>query len=309
MKKRKLASIIGIGLAGSLAFAGCSTDSEEPAANGGDGDSGASEEMGTITLGFLPAWTDGLSTAWLLKNQLEAIGYTVEFEELTEAAILYTGLAGGDVDVYPSAWSETTHASYMEQYGDQLEDLGAYYENAKLTIAVPEYTDIDSIEDLAGNADMFGGEIIGIEPSAGLTEQTETVMMPEYELEDEYSLVTSSTATMLATLEEAVANEEDIVVTLWRPFWANSEFPIKDLEDPMGAMGEPEALHFLATEGFSEEFPEAAELIAGIQLDDDEYGSLEDTVVNTYEGEDDKSAAIEEWLEANPDAFDTIVTD
>lgn len=307
MKKRKLTGLIAAGLAGGLMLAGCASDGE---GSGDDGASGDGEDLGTITLGFLPSWTDGLSTAWLLKDQLERIGYTVEFEELTEAAILYTGLANGDVDIYPSAWSELTHREYMEEYGDQLEDLGAYYDNAKLTIAVPEYMDdINSIEDLKGNADRFDGEIMGIEPSAGLTNQTETVMMPEYGLDGEYELVTSSTATMLASLDDAIENEEDIVVTLWRPFWANNAFPVKDLEDPKGGMGESEALHFLATGGFSDEFPEAAEYIEGIQLDDAQYGSLEDIVVNEFEGEDDKSEAITQWLEANPDAYDTIITE
>ncbi len=32
-----------------------------------------------------------------------------------------------------------------------IEDLGTYYDEAKLTFAVPEYTDIDSIEDLVVN--------------------------------------------------------------------------------------------------------------------------------------------------------------
>ncbi len=71
-------------------------------------------------------------------------------------------------------------------------------------------------------------------------------------------------------------------MTSWRPFWANDAYNLRDLEDPRGAMGEPEALHFLGTSDFSERFPEAAELIAGIQLDDAQYASLEDMVVNEY---------------------------
>ena len=245
MKKHKLTSIIGIGAIGALALAGCSSDGGDNGDNGGSGDGDK-----TVTLGYLPSWTDGLSVSWLLKDQLEKIGYTVEMEELTEAGILFTGLAAGDVDIFPSAWPEVTHAKYMEQYGDDIEDLGTYYDGAVLTIAVPEYVDdINSIEDLKGQADRFGGEIIGIEPSAGLTEQTQSSMMPEYGLEDEYDLKTSSTAAMLTTLDAAVKNEEDIVVTLWRPFWANDTYPVKDLEDPKGAMGEPEGLHPMATAG------------------------------------------------------------
>jgi glycine betaine/proline transport system substrate-binding protein len=303
MRNRKLTGFLAIGAAATLTLAGCSSD----AGDNGDGDTG-SEDMGTITLGFLPSWTDGLSTAYLLENQLEKLGYTVEMEELTEAGPLYTGLAQGDVDMYPSAWPEVTHAEYMEEYGDDIEDIGAYYEGAVLTIAVPDYVEISSIEELKGNADMFGGQIIGIEPGAGLTRVTQEEMIPAYELGDEYELVTSSTAAMLTELENAIAAEENIVVTSWRPFWANDAYNLRDLEDPMGAMGQPEALHFLGTSDFSERFPEAAELIAGIQLDDAQYASLEDMVVNEY-GEGNEPEAIEAWLEANPDAFDTIITD
>ncbi len=302
MKKRFLTGAMALGAAAAVALSGC--------ASGGDsGDDGAGgEDKGTITLGFLPGWTDGLSTAYLLENQLEKLGYTVEMQEFTEAGVVYAGLANGDFDMYPSAWPELTHADYMEKFGDDIEDVGAYYDNAVLTLAVPDYMeDVNSIEDLKGQADRFDGEIIGIEPGAGLTKQVQETAMPEYGLDGEYELVTSSTATMTATLKDKTANEEDVVVTSWRPFWANDAFALKDLEDPKGAMGEPEALHFLGTQGFAEEFPEAAELIAGIDLDDEEYGALEDLVVNEY-GEGKEAEAVEAWLEEYPEAFDTILT-
>lgn len=126
--------------------------------------------------------------------------------------------------------------------------------------------------------------------------------MPTYGLDGDYELVTSSTTAMLAELQSAVDDEQDIVVTLWRPFWANAEFPVKDLEDPEGALGEAEALHFLGREGFAEEFPEAAEWISEVTLDDDQYGSLEDMVVNEY-GEGQEAEAVEAWIEANPDVL------
>ena len=124
--------------------------------------------------------------------------------------------------------------------------------------------------------------------------------MPAYGLDGEYTLETSSTAAMLTVLGEAIDNKEDVVVTLWRPFWANSTYDVKDLEDPKGAMGEPESLHFLATAGFSERCGEAADLIGGIRLDDEQYGTLEDLVVNEY-GEGREAEAVEAWLEQYPD--------
>ncbi|MBM3716886.1 MAG: glycine betaine ABC transporter substrate-binding protein [Actinobacteria bacterium] len=298
MQKRHLITTLALGAVGALTLAGCASGNQ---ADGGSGDGG---DRGTITLGFLPSWTDGLSTAYLLEDQLEKLGYSVEMQTLTEAGPLYTGLAQGDVDIYPSAWPELTHKSYMDTYGDDIEDLGAYYDNAKLTIAVPSYVDIDSIEDLAANVDRFEGRIYGIEPGAGLTAQTQDSMLPGYGLDGQFELVTSSTAAMLTELDNAIAAQEDIAVTLWRPFWANDAYDVKDLEDPQGLMGDPEALHFLGTAGFAEQYPDAAELIAGIQLDDEQYGALEDLVVNEY-GEGREAEAVDAWLEQYPDAFST----
>ncbi len=300
----KISKKIGAALSAAalgLTLAACGTDETTPST--GDGETAASEEMGTITLGFLPAWTDGLSTAYLLENQLTEMGYTVEMETVGEAALLYQAVTSGDVDMYPSAWPEVTHASYMEEYGDDIEDVGTYYENAKLTWAVPTYMDdVNSIEDLKGMADTFDGKIIGIEPSAGLTKASQEQVLPQYELGDEYSLVTSSTTAMLAELKKATSAEEPIVVTLWRPFWANAEFPVKDLEDPKGALGDSEGLHFLGGKTFSEDFPEAADWIGQLKLDDDQYGSLEDMVVNEY-GDGKEAEAVSAWIEANPDVL------
>lgn len=255
----------------------------------------------TITLGFIPSWTDGRSTAYLLEHQLVQMGYEVEMEDLSEPGPLYTGLAQGDIDIYTSAWPEVTHASYMETYGDDLESIGAYYDNAILTWAVPEYSEITSIADLPDYADVLGNRIIGIEPGAGLTEASEDSVIPTYGLED-WELVTSSTTAMLAELQSATDAGEEIVVTLWRPFWANSAFGMRDLEDPEGTLGETEALHFLATNGFAEEYPDIAEWVGQLQLTDEQYGALEDTVVNGYE-EGQERDAIQAWMETHGDVL------
>ncbi|WP_278235126.1 glycine betaine ABC transporter substrate-binding protein [Isoptericola sp. AK164] len=290
-----------------LTLAACSTDDGGSDDAGAEGTDESTEEMadgdmGTITLGYLPAWTDGLSMAYLADNLLTEAGYTVEHQDVQEAGLLYTALAEGDVDMYPSAWPEVTHAQYMEEYGDSIDDIGTYYDNAKLTMAVPEYTEVDSIAELADNADLFGSTIVGIEPGAGLTAAVQDSVIPTYGLDEAgYELQTSSTTAMLTELEQATEDEEDILVTLWQPFWANAAYPVKTLEDPEGALGEAEGLHFLGTSGFADEYPEAAEIIGGIQLDDTQFGTLEDLVVN--ENPDDPAAGVEAWLEENPDVI------
>ena len=299
MKNRFLTTFVAGVAALGLALTGCSQEAAKDDGGGGD--------KGDIKLGYVTGWTDGQSVSLLLENQLSKLGYNVETKTFSDAAVLYAGVANGDVDMYPSSWPEVTHKQYMDEYGDKLEDVGAYYDNAVLTIAVPKYMkDINSIEDLKGKGKDFDGKIIGIEPGAGLTKATKG-MIPKYGLDKEYELVTSSTAAMLTELGNATDAEEDIVVTLWRPFWANNAYPVKDLKDPKGAMGDPEKLHFTATKGFSDEFSEAADYISKIKLDDAQYGDLEDLVVNKYKDKGDK--AITEWLKANPDAYEGEITD
>ncbi|MCZ2810536.1 glycine betaine ABC transporter substrate-binding protein [Modestobacter sp. VKM Ac-2979] len=286
-----------------LTATACGGDAEEDTTAAGGASAGGDCE--TVNLGFIPSWTDGLSMAHLWDGVLGEQGIEVEMTEISEAAPLYAGLAGGDVDVYPSAWSEVTHSAYMEEYGDQLEDLGAWYEGAKLTFAVPEYTDIESIADLTGNAEMFDGRIVGIEPGAGLTATTKDSVMPTYGLEEDYTLVESSTTAMLAELQAATDANEDIVVTLWRPFWANSEFPVKDLADPEGALGDSEGLHTLAREGFAADCADVASMMENATLTDEQYGSLENMVVNEY-GEGRYDEAVDAWLEENPDFMESL---
>ena len=275
--------------------------------NGGDEGDNGDGGGGTITLGYLPGWPDGLSAAYLWEHVLTENGYEVEMTDVADAGVLYTGVAQGDMDVYPSAWPEVTHAAYMDQYGDDLEDLGSYYEDAVLNLAVPEYTDIDSIPELAENPDMFDGEIVGIEAGAGHMENMNAEVIPTYGLDEAgFTLQESSSAAMLAELESAIDSEEDIVVTLWRPYWPMEEYPVKALEDPEGAMGEPETLNSIATAGFSEEFPEVAEWMGNFELSQEEQGVLEGMVVNEY-GEGEYEEAIDAFFEENPEIMDQIM--
>lgn len=322
--KRRTSGLVAVAAASALFLAACGNgdgngddNGSEPGENGeaetgedenGEDENGGAENGegagGTVTLGILPAWTDGLSMGYLWQEMLGDQGYDVVIEEINEAALLYTAVADGDYDVYPSAWPEVTHASYMEQYGDQLEDLGAYYEGAVLTFAVPEYSAITSIAELNDHADEFDNRVVGIEPGAGHMGVTADSVFPTYELDDNFDLVESSTTAMIAELGTAIDNEEEIVVTLWRPFWANAEYPVRDLEDPEGALGEPETLNFIANSEFSSEFPDVAEWMGNFTLDDDQYGELEDLIVNEYEGNEAEGARV--WIENNQDIVDSI---
>lgn len=295
--RTKTAATAALPIAMVVALTACNAEpAEQDDANG---------ELEAVTVGFIPSWTDGLSTGYLVANQLEEMGYPVEIEALTDNGPLYAALAQGDVDVYTSAWPEVTHREMYEQYEDELEPLGdGYYSNSVLSLAVPEYSEIQSIEDLPQYADVLGKQIIGIEPGAGLTGVVKDEVIPTYGLDD-WELLTSSTTGMLAELEAATDAQEEIVVTMWRPFWAATEYGLRDLEDPEGAFGDSESLYFLANAEWATENPEAAEWLGSVQLDDEQFGTLEDKVVNEF-GEGQEAEAIESWLQENPDVLPAL---
>lgn len=261
---------------------------------------GSGDEDKTITLGVVPSWTADLATIHVYRNILEKNGYTVEIKEFSDLAPVYAGIAEGDLDVM-SAEPERTQKDYWDEYGDRMEDFGAYYDDARLFLAVPDYVaDVQSVDDLAGRQDEFGGKVIGIEAGAGISELTKNEVFPAYGLDDGYELVLSSTTAMLAELKKSIDAQEPIVVTLWTPYWASQVMPLRRLEDPKGAYGDPEGVHTLAREGFSDDFPEVAEMMKDFTFDDKEFGTLMDAMANEY-GPGKEQEAVQAWLDENPD--------
>ena len=153
--------------------------------------------------------------------------------------------------------------------------------------------------------DEYGGTLYGIEAGAGLTRVTEDEAIPTYGLED-WEFAISSTPAMLAQLQSSTDAGENVAVTLWRPHWAYDAFPVRDLEDPEGAMGAGEVVYNFAYSGFGEDHPQVAQLLKNLVITDENLASLENTMFSedNYAGENlDKAVA--EWVEDN----DTFVDD
>jgi glycine betaine/proline transport system substrate-binding protein len=250
-----------------------------------------------INIGFI-SWDENIANAHLFKVLLERKGYQVNLFQL-DAGPLYAGLAQGNVDLFQDAWLPVTHGDYWRQYQGRLEDLGPWYHQATLNIAVPAYvTNINSLADLRGRSAVFNGQITGIDPGAGETRIVRTQMMPAYGLEGEYQLNVSSSTAMLAALEKAIRDRQPIAVTLWHPHWAYARYPLKDLQDPKGAMGRPEQIHSLGRQNFTRDFPDVASMARRFNLNDQQLNSLANAVVQAPRGQED--AAARQWADQNP---------
>lgn len=267
---------------------------------------GTGEDVTEINFANFSGWDENYVVYNLVKVALEEQGYTVNATEL-EAGAAYQGVAGGDADALLDAWLPNTHgSSYVDmdaeegaQLGDSLQDLGCWFDQGFLTIAVNSDSPAESLANLADFQDEYGGRIVGIEPGAGLTRTTREQVIPTYGLED-WDFSTSSSPAMLAELESAIDAGENIVVTLWHPHWAYAAFDIRDLEDPEGSLGEAERLYALGRPGFDEDYPNVAQLLQNLHLTDQQLLEIEDLLVVQYNREQNERA-VTEWLEDNPE--------
>ncbi|QIJ61721.1 ABC transporter permease/substrate binding protein [Streptomyces sp. JB150] len=254
-----------------------------------------------ITIGYIP-WDEGIASTHLWKEILERRGFDVTATQYA-AGPLYTGLATGQVDFQTDAWLPSTHAEYWAKYGKRLDDLGSWYGPTSLELSVPAYMkDVDTLGDLKKHAGDFGGRIVGIEPSAGMMGLLKNKVMKEYGLEDAYDVVDGSTPAMLAELKRAYAQRRPVVVTLWSPHWAYSEYELKKLKDPRGAWGKGDGVHTLARKGFAEDHPEVSRWLEDFSMTEEQLTSLEAQIQKAGKG--GEQDAVRTWLKRNPGLVD-----
>ncbi|MET7912082.1 ABC transporter permease/substrate binding protein [Streptomyces avermitilis] len=256
-----------------------------------------------VTIGYIP-WDEGVASTFLWQEVLEQRGFQVDTKQF-DAGPLYTSLAQGDIDFQTDSWLPTTHAQYWKKYGKQLDDLGSWYGPTSLELSVPSYMKgIDSLADLKGQASKFGGKITGIESSAGMMGLLKTKVLKEYGLDKEYKVVDSSTPAMLAELKRAYAKKDPVVVTLWSPHWAYSDYDLKKLKDPKGAWGKGDGVHTLARKGFAQDNPVVGRWLKNFKMTEKQLTGLEAEINKAGKGK--QQDAVRSWLKRNPGVVDKL---
>lgn len=138
-------------------------------------------------------------------------------------------------------------------------------------------------------------KIIGIEPGAGLTGLSQQAL-EQYENLDGWTLEESSTAGMIGTLDQAIRNEEPVVVTGWTPHWKFSAYDLKILEDPKGVLGGAENINTVVRKGLEKDLPDVYTVL------DRFYWEPEDMEKVMYDAQNgDFETAAADWVEANTD--------
>jgi glycine betaine/proline transport system substrate-binding protein len=124
-------------------------------------------------------------------------------------------------------------ADYVKRVAQSIEVVGVSEGPMTQGLAVPEYVNIDSIDN--DHADKFPGGIIGIDPGSGPMQAADKTVKA-YGLK--LNLVAGSEAAMEAAFQRAYSRNEWIVVTTWEPLPMWNQYKMKYLEDPQKTMME-----------------------------------------------------------------------
>lgn len=282
---KKLSPLLAAVPAALLLFSGCgkqaaTSDTDSTAAN-----------KGKIRLAYVN-WSEGVAVTHLFASLLDDMGYEVE-TTMADVAPIYVSVAEGKQDVMVETWLPTTHKAYAEQYGSRLETVSTWFEGAKIGLVVPDYVEINSIDELNAAKDKFKGKIIGVDAGAGIMGSTDQAIK-DYALD--FELISSSGPAMTAALKSAIDKKEWIAVTGWAPHWKFARFDLKFLEDPKTVYGGAERIEAVSRIGFAKDFPEVADVLGRIKFTTAEIGSL---MAKMEEANGKDKQAVREWIAEN----------
>jgi glycine betaine/proline transport system substrate-binding protein len=290
LKKLKVSLLL---LQAFILLVGCSSGASTSGENGEENSKNV-----TINFGVTP-WTSTIPPTKVAKLLLEDMGYTVK-ETSADAGGVYTGLSKGDLDVFMDAWLPDMHANYMEKYADSLDDTAVSYTDGELGWVIPTYVEgIESVEDLKGKEDLFGGKVYGIEEGAGMT-VTSHKIIKELGLDLEY--VASSEGGMLAQVQRLMAKEEPVLFLGWRPHPMFANYDLKVLPSPEGYFDTSE-VHVITNNELKDKAPEAYELLSSWSMN---VSDIEKMIVEIEDNNRDAEEVAQEWIDNHPDEVKAI---
>ena len=254
----------------------------------------------TIKIGYVN-WAGTVAETNVVKSVLEnKLDMNVK-TKMVGAGPVYTALAEGDIDLFLGSWLPITHKSYMEKYENEIIKTGVNYLGARIGLVVPDYVDVDSIAELKEHKEKFNGEIIGIDPGAGVMKATRKAM-DNYGLD--FKLVSSSGPAMVGALKKAIANKEWVVVTGWKPHYKFARFDLKFLNDPDKIFGETENIYSLHNPQLAQKHPKIVSFLHDFRMNSNQLGQVMGWIADGM----DQQKAGEKWVNENPEIVNDWLT-
>ena len=240
-------------------------------------------------------WAEGVAISNLAAVVLEdELGYDV-VTKMAPVSEVFELVASGEYHVFADVWLPKTHGHYVEEYSGEIETIGTIFNGARTGLVVPDYVDAQSITDLQGKTGDYNGQIVGIEPTAGIMKSSRAAI-DNYSLEG-FELIDSSGPVMADSLRQAIMKREPIVLTGWVPHWIWAEFNIRFLEDPQQVFGEEENIHAVANAQALDKESRAAKFFSRFSINRVQLSSLMSEIRSS-----DRlpAATAREWVQDNP---------
>ena len=253
-------------------------------------------------------WTDITATTALASLVLEGMGYQTDVKVLS-VPITYKSMSNNDIDVFLGNWMPTMEGDFAPYREDgSVETLAeANLEGAKYTFAVPAYTADKGLQDFADIAnfkDSLDGKIYGIEPgNDGNRIILDMISADEFGL-GSFDLVESSEQGMLAQVQRAVNDGQDVVFLGWAPHPMNNNFDLVYLsggDDFFGPDYGGAEVFTNVRAGYLKECPNVGALLTNLKFTVPMEGAIMGAILD---GGEEPNNAAGDWLRANPAALD-----
>ncbi|MBO9468723.1 glycine betaine ABC transporter substrate-binding protein [Endozoicomonas sp. G2_2] len=251
---------------------------------------------------YVDEYAEGQVMSHVAKQVIETT-YDVPVElKMVAVGPAFLGVANDDRSLFLVAWLPRTHGAYMDRVGDDVDNLGELFDGARLGWAVPAYVPEDALASIADMkdpavAEKLGGSIQGISAGAGLM-QVSKETIDGYGLDDDYRLITASSAAMTAALKRAIDNKEWIAVTAWSPHWMWERFDLRYLDDPKGVLGGREHVDAIASKGLAKSEPEVHAMLKRMHYTLDQINTA---LVNAEETS--YAEAAQTFIDEHPDVI------
>ena len=274
-------------------------------------------------------WTGSAVNAHVAKAIMESeLGTAVELVEIDENAT-WPGLDAGDIDavleVWPSGHAED-YATYIE--GKQtVVDLGRLGPTAKIGWYVPTAV-VEEHPELATWEGFQDPELAGLFATAETGDAGQFLMGdPSYVSYDEQIIanldlplqfvVAGSEAALITAIEQAVADEQPVLLNFWQPHWLQSQVELTEVELPevtdeclaSAAAGDGnyecdypiDEIYKAANAGLEEKNPAAFAFLSNLELTTEQQNEI--AAMIDADGMAPEAAAAA-WIEANADVVE-----
>jgi glycine betaine/proline transport system substrate-binding protein len=262
----------------------------------------AGEADEKVVIGYVD-WEESAAMAQLTKVILEdELGYENVELRRSEPDEVYRLISRDEVDAFQGAWLPN-HFAYINEVDTDVSVLRSWLDGVtRQGIAVPDYTDIRSVEEL----ERAGIErIIGPRPgSAAVVSDVPLAVLARFGVAAD--LTYPSADAMLEEVDRLYEERKPFAFVAWTPHWMSAEYDFEYLEDPeerIRGFIKPMDIHTVVREELPEEDPVAHDLLEAMELGEYQMVDLQEEIRDAKSPE----AGAKNWTRSNEDRIDVWV--